>query len=144
MIAPLDPSFMRPPGLVPGDIVKIGSGDGIPADCRLCEKDVKPIQVDQAALTGESLPVNMRYGDVAKMGSTCTSGETLAMVDSTGGKTFFGKTASMIVSSDEMGHFQKVTARLPSSSAPRASLVSKAPGIQASRPLACCNFMLKT
>ena len=36
---------------MPGDIVKIGSGDGVPADCRLCEKDAKPIQVDQAALT---------------------------------------------------------------------------------------------
>lgn len=54
--------------LVPGDRVALGSGANVPADCRLDHEH--PIDIDQAALTGESLPVTMYKGDVAKMGST--------------------------------------------------------------------------
>ena len=46
--------------LVPGDIIRLRMGDIIPADARLLEKE--SIQVDQSALTGESLPVTLRYG----------------------------------------------------------------------------------
>ena len=48
-------------------------------------------------------------GETAKMGSTVSRGEAEAVVTATGGDTFFGKTANMIKSVDEMGHFQKVT-----------------------------------
>ena len=41
--------------LVPGDVIRLRSGDIVPADARLLEGD--PIEVDQSALTGESLPV---------------------------------------------------------------------------------------
>lgn len=77
--------------LVPGDRVGLGSGSNVPADCRLDHEH--PIDIDQAALTGESLPVTMYKNDVAKMGSTCVRGETEAIVASTGKNTFFGKTA---------------------------------------------------
>jgi len=93
--------------LVPGDIVTLAAGAAVPADCRILEGE-KPVQVDQAALTGESLPVTALAGDEAKMGSNVTSGESLAVVTATGGQTFFGRTAAMIQSVDEMGHFQKV------------------------------------
>jgi H+-transporting ATPase len=43
--------------LVPGDVINLKLGDIIPADCKLL--DGAPLQVDQAALTGESLPVTM-------------------------------------------------------------------------------------
>ena len=52
--------------LVPGDIVCLGAGGAIPADCIL--REGKPIQVDQAALTGESLPVTMFPGSDAEDG----------------------------------------------------------------------------
>ena len=96
--------------LVPGDRVALNAGAAVPADCRICEG--QPIEVDQAALTGESLPVTMYPGDVAKMGSTVTRGEVDALVACTGKNTFFGKTAAMIQSVDEMGNFQKVLLKI--------------------------------
>jgi magnesium-transporting ATPase (P-type) len=58
--------------LVPGDTVLLGSGSAIPADCRVNNSE---IDVDQAALTGESLPVTFYKGDSCKMGSTVVRGE---------------------------------------------------------------------
>jgi P-type E1-E2 ATPase len=92
--------------VVPGDIVLLGAGQAVPADCRLLAG--KPIQVDQAALTGESLPVTMTEGSPALMGSTVTRGEIEAVVTATGSGTFFGKTATLISNVDEMAHFEKV------------------------------------
>jgi H+-transporting ATPase len=92
--------------LVPGDRIILSAGAAVPADCTLCEG--KPLQVDQAALTGESLPVTMYPGDVPKMGSTITRGESEAIVTGTGAETFFGKTAALIEGVDELGHFEKV------------------------------------
>jgi len=92
--------------LVPGDVVCLGAGGAVPADCIL--RQGKPIQVDQAALTGESLPVTMFPGSDAKMGSTVTRGETEATVSATGSQTFFGKTADLVQGVDELGHFEKV------------------------------------
>jgi H+-transporting ATPase len=53
-------------GLVPGDVVRLRLGDIIPADVKLAEGDY--ISVDQSALTGESLPVDKKVGDVAYSG----------------------------------------------------------------------------
>lgn len=57
--------------LVPGDLVLLGAGAAVPADCIVNEGR---IEVDQAALTGESLPVTMYKGDTPKMGSTSAWG----------------------------------------------------------------------
>ena len=92
--------------LVPGDRVALNAGANVPADCRVCKGMV--IQVDQAALTGESLPVSMGEGDVVKMGSTVVTGEVDGLVASTGIHTFFGKTAALIGSTHDVGNFQKV------------------------------------
>ncbi|XP_010937229.1 ATPase 10, plasma membrane-type isoform X1 [Elaeis guineensis] len=92
--------------LVPGDISSIKLGDIIPADARLLEGD--PLKVDQSALTGESLPVTKRTGDVVFSGSTCKHGEIEAVVIATGVHSFFGKAAHLVDSTESVGHFQKV------------------------------------
>ncbi|KAL8171611.1 hypothetical protein V2J09_023415 [Rumex salicifolius] len=92
--------------LVPGDIISIKLGDIIPADSRLLDGD--PLKIDQAALTGESLPVNKNPGDEVFSGSTCKQGEIEAIVIATGVHTFFGKAAHLVDSTNQVGHFQKV------------------------------------
>ena len=96
--------------LVPGDRIALNAGANVPADSRVCKG--MEIQVDQAALTGESLPVQMGEGDSVKMGSTVVSGENEAIVASTGINTFFGKTAALIGSTHDVGNFQKVIIRI--------------------------------
>jgi H+-transporting ATPase len=79
--------------VVPGDLVLLATGSAVPADCRINHGQ---IEVDQAALTGESLPVNMFKGDSCKMGSTVVRGEVEGTVEFTGSNTFFGRTASLL------------------------------------------------
>ena len=93
--------------VVPGDLVMLGAGAAVPADCRV---NAGRIEVDQAALTGESLPVKMVAGGEPKMGSTIVRGEVEATVEATGSRTFLGKTAAMIGSVDERSRFEKVGA----------------------------------
>jgi H+-transporting ATPase len=93
--------------VVPGDLVMLGAGAAVPADCRV---NGGRIEVDQAALTGESLPVKMTAGGEPKMGSTIVRGEVEATVEATGSSTFLGKTAAMIGSVDERSRFEKVGA----------------------------------
>ncbi|KAI9192605.1 hypothetical protein LWI28_025366 [Acer negundo] len=92
--------------LVPGDIISIKLGDIVPADARLLEGD--PLKIDQAALTGESLPVTKNPGDEVFSGSTCKQGEIEAVVIATGVHTFFGKAAHLVDSTNNVGHFQLV------------------------------------
>ena len=92
--------------LVPGDLVVLALGGAVPADCQLLEG--KPVFIDQAALTGESLPVKMGTGDIAKMGSNVTNGEIEAVVESTGALTFFGKTAALLNSVESKSNIDKI------------------------------------
>jgi H+-transporting ATPase len=64
--------------LVPGDVVKIRLGAIVPADLRLIEGDFASI--DQAALTGESLPAGKKVGDEAYSGSIVKQGEMSGVV----------------------------------------------------------------
>ena len=95
--------------LVPGDLILVGAGSSIPADCAV---NHGTIEVDQAALTGESLPVTMHKGDACKMGSTCVRGEVECTVQFTGANTFFGTTAAMLNGTQETGNLQKVLNRI--------------------------------
>ncbi|GKY97130.1 hypothetical protein MPSEU_000671400 [Mayamaea pseudoterrestris] len=95
--------------LVPGDVVLLGSGSAVPADCRVNGSE---IDVDQAALTGESLPVTFYKYDSAKMGSTVVRGEVEATVEFTGMNTFFGKTASLLTNTHELSHLQQTLIRI--------------------------------
>jgi len=91
--------------LVPGDIVRLRLGDIIPADVRLAEGDY--LSVDQSALTGESLPVEKRVGDIAYSSSVAKQGEMVALVTATGADTYFGKTAKLVSTARSVSHFQK-------------------------------------
>lgn len=72
-------------------------------------EDDEPLLIDQAALTGESLPVKRFAGQVGFSGSIVKQGESKALVYGTGANTFFGKAAALIASSgDQAGHLQQV------------------------------------
>ncbi|MEM1362088.1 MAG: plasma-membrane proton-efflux P-type ATPase [Pseudomonadota bacterium] len=91
--------------LVPGDIVKIRLGDVVPADLRLT--DGKFASIDQAALTGESVPVTKSPGDSAYSGSMVKQGEMEGVVIATGSNTFFGRTAQLVAGAGSTSHAQK-------------------------------------
>jgi len=100
--------------VVPGDMVLLASGSAMPADCRVnvrerapgSEVAIQQIDVDQAALTGESLPVTLYEGDKTLMGSTVVRGETEGTVEFTGSNTFFGKTAALLADTEELSNVQ--------------------------------------
>ncbi|KAJ3307647.1 hypothetical protein HDV04_002844, partial [Boothiomyces sp. JEL0838] len=66
------------------------------------------LQIDQAALTGESLPVSKDKGMLAYSSSIVKQGAMLAVVAKTGIHTYIGRAANLISMTNEQGHFQKV------------------------------------
>ncbi|MDC7103073.1 HAD-IC family P-type ATPase [Corynebacterium falsenii] len=96
--------------LVPGDVVRLRLGDVIPADCVLISGDY--LSIDQAALTGESLPVSKKVGNVAYSGSVAKQGEMVGIVCCTGSHTFFGKTASLVANASTTSHFQQAVMKI--------------------------------
>ncbi|WP_315732764.1 MULTISPECIES: plasma-membrane proton-efflux P-type ATPase [unclassified Bradyrhizobium] len=91
--------------LVPGDVVNVRLGIIVPADLRLIGGDYASI--DQAALTGESLPVTKKVGDEAYSGSVVKQGEMQGVVIATGANTFFGRTAQLVARAGAISHAQK-------------------------------------
>ena len=96
--------------IVPGDIVRLRIGDIVPADAKLQEGD--PLEVDQSALTGESLPVERKTGEVVYSASIIRQGEIDALVYATGAKTYFGKTAALVEKAHTVSHFQKAVLKI--------------------------------
>ena len=96
--------------LVPGDVIRLRLGDIVPADARLLEGD--PVEVDQSALTGESLPVTRKPGEAVFSGSIIRRGEIGAMVYGTGVNTYFGKTAQLVQEVQTVSHFQKAVLKI--------------------------------
>eukprot|EP00911_Craspedida_sp_UC1_P002201 UC1_evm1s1682 len=92
--------------LVPGDLLQLKLGDVIPADAIMLEGE--NVSVDQAALTGESLPVSKKVGADLFSGATLKQGELVAVVVATGVNTFFGKAAHLVATTENKGHFQQV------------------------------------
>jgi len=80
--------------LVPGDVIRIRLGDIVPADAKLVKGDY--LQVDESALTGESLPVERGTSDLTYAGSIVRQGEMDALVAATGANSYFGKTAKLV------------------------------------------------
>jgi Ca2+-transporting ATPase len=93
--------------LVPGDVILLHTGDRVPADARLIESI--NMQVEEAALTGESIPVEkniralgndvLQVGDRKNMvyaGTAVTYGRGLALVVATAMQTEFGKIAQLL------------------------------------------------
>ncbi len=96
--------------LVPGDVIRIRLGDVIPADIKLVSGDYA--MIDEAALTGESLPVEKHIGDVAYSGAIVKQGEMIAIVYGTAENTFFGRTAKLVAGAKTQSHFQKAVIRI--------------------------------
>ena len=103
--------------LAVGDIVKLTTGDVIPADLRVLE--CKDLFVSQSALTGESEPVekhcdnrtNSReigdYTNICLLGTNVVSGTATAVVIGTGEHTYFGAMQSSLMEADEETSFEK-------------------------------------
>jgi len=96
--------------LVPGDVIRLRLGDIVPADARLLEGD--PMEVDQSALTGESLPAERKSADAVFSGSIIRKGEIGALVYATGANTYFGKTAQLVQEAHTVSHFQKAVLKI--------------------------------
>ena len=96
--------------LVPGDVIRLRLGDIVPADARLLAGD--PIEVDESALTGESLPATRKPGEAVFSGSIMRQGETDAIVYATGSNTYFGKTAQLVESAQTVSHFQRAVLKI--------------------------------
>ncbi|MFI4962580.1 MAG: plasma-membrane proton-efflux P-type ATPase [Legionellales bacterium] len=107
-----DGRWISPPAseLVPGDLILMRLGDIVPADARLLKGD--PIEVDQSALTGESLPVSRNAGDAVFSGSIIRQGEIEALVYGTGTNTYFGKTAELVEEAHTVSHFQRALLKI--------------------------------
>ncbi len=80
--------------LVPGDVLELTMGDLIPADVTFAE--VKNVSVNEAVVTGESLPRQKANGEVGYSGSFLATGLAHAVVSKTGVHTYFGKTLSLV------------------------------------------------
>ncbi|MGC8612636.1 MAG: plasma-membrane proton-efflux P-type ATPase [Conexivisphaera sp.] len=79
--------------LVPGDVVRIRLGDFVPADVKLATGEV---EVDESALTGESLPLRKGPNDLVYSGSVVRRGEATGIVALTGINTYFGRTTELV------------------------------------------------
>ena len=102
--------------IVPGDIVKLSSGDMIPGDVRFLE--TKDLFIDQASLTGESNPIEKfsyyKSGEnitdiynIGFMGTNIVSGTAMAVVLATGNNTYFGSMSRYMYSVNEKNSFEK-------------------------------------
>jgi len=104
--------------LVPGDIIRLNAGDMVPADVRVLA--AKDLFLNQAALTGESLPVEKKatpasaevqnpldLPDICFLGSNVESGSATAAAVHTGSRTYFGSLAASIVDQRELTSFDK-------------------------------------
>lgn len=97
--------------LVPGDVILLSAGDMIPADCRIL--NAKDLFVSQAAMTGESMPVEkfplqknleetsaLELDNIVFMGTNIVSGSAQAVVLGTGIQTYFGALAHRVTATD--------------------------------------------
>ncbi len=96
--------------LVPGDVILVKLGNIVPADATAAEGEYASI--DQSALTGESLPVDKKLGDILYSGSIVRQGQMIAAVTATGMNTFFGKTARLVETAEQRSHFQQAVLRI--------------------------------
>jgi len=96
--------------LVPGDVILLEAGNRVPADGRLIE--AANLEIDEAALTGESRPVSKRLGvveadsgvgdrkNIVFMGTVITNGRAVALITETGMESQFGTIAGMVQAID--------------------------------------------
>ena len=93
--------------LVPGDIIRIRTGDFITADAKIIDGMAG---ADQSALTGESMLISKKEGEMLFSGSVIKNGECNAVVTATGVNTFFGKTIQLVQMAKPRLHMEEVVA----------------------------------
>jgi H+-transporting ATPase len=91
--------------IVPGDIISISLGDIVPADAKLLTGD---LSIDQSALSGESLPVDVQQSAIIYSGSIVRRGEAQCVVVNTGPNTYFGKTAELVKIAKPKSHQEQI------------------------------------
>lgn len=91
--------------LVPGDILRLRSGDIVSADCVVLTGSG---EVDQSVVTGETAAVTLERGSICCSGSTVRRGEVTAMVLLTGTRTLFGKAAELVRIASPKLHIEEV------------------------------------
>jgi H+-transporting ATPase len=89
--------------LVPGDIVHLKVGDIVPADVEIL---IGNASVNEAVLTGESIDVDKKSGDLVSTGSTITHGEIIGRVTATGKDSSYGKTVELVRTAEAPGRLQ--------------------------------------
>ena len=87
---------VRAQAVVPGDLLLLEAGDVVAADGTLDE--AHSLQVDEAAITGESLPRNCTAGDPVEAGTVVARGRGAALVTSTGAASGLGRIAAVVAS----------------------------------------------
>jgi H+-transporting ATPase len=95
--------------LVPGDIVRTRAGDFVPADMKIIAGE---LEVDQSALTGESMEIGKGPDNVLYSGSIVKRGESNGIVISTGAKTYFGRTAQLVQLAKPKLHMEEVVSKV--------------------------------
>ena len=95
--------------LVPGDVIRVRTGDFVPADAKILQGD---LEVDQSTLTGEALPRRAVAGDVLYSGSVIQRGEANALVLSTGVATYYGRTTQLVQTSRPKLHVEEVISQV--------------------------------
>jgi len=95
--------------LVPGDIIRIRTGDFMTADAKIIDGMTG---ADQSALTGESMLVNKKAGDILFSGTVIKNGECTAVVTATGINTFYGKTIRLVQMAKPRLHMEEVVANV--------------------------------
>jgi H+-transporting ATPase len=91
--------------IVPGDVFVAGLGDLVPTDAKLLSGE---LTVDQSALTGESLPVNVQRLGIVFSSSVVIRGEARCVAVNTGAATYFGKTAELVKVAKPKSHQQEI------------------------------------
>jgi H+-transporting ATPase len=95
--------------LVPGDVIRLRAGDVIPADVSIAEGEA---EVDQSALTGESLTVEKKVTDTLYSGAVVKRGEITGIVAAIGAKTYFGRTVELVEIAKPKLHMEEVTSKV--------------------------------
>jgi H+-transporting ATPase len=95
--------------LVPGDIIRVRTGDFMTADAKIIDGEAG---ADQSALTGESMLISKNEGEMLFSGSVIKNGECNAVVTATGVNTFFGKTIQLVQMAKPRLHMEEVVANV--------------------------------
>ncbi len=98
-------NFVNAKYLVPGDHIRLGLGSIIPADCKVIS--TRNLSVNEAVLTGESMPKDKNSGDAVYSGSFIATGNLEAEIIATGKDTNFGKTIFSIEQPSEKSILEK-------------------------------------